>query len=49
VRDAVEAMIEACRRGPAAARVSALDRHQGTDADLMTISVGETFSVLPTA
>jgi acylphosphatase len=48
-QDAVEAMIEACRRGPAAARVSTLDRRQGTDADLLTVLDGETFSVLPTA
>lgn len=47
-QEAVEAMIEACRRGPAAARVSALDRHQGTDADLLPMSDGETFSLLPT-
>jgi acylphosphatase len=48
-QDAVEAMIEACRRGPPAARVDTLDRRQGTDADLRTILDGESFSVLPTA
>jgi len=44
-RDAVVAMIEACRRGPYAARVDALDDRDGNEADLG----GGSFSVLPTA
>jgi acylphosphatase len=45
----VQSMIEACRRGPFSARVSALDQREGTDADLAVCSGGEMFSVLPTA
>jgi len=48
-QDAVEAIIEDCRRGPSAARVNTLDRRQGTAADLAGMLDGETFSVLPTA
>ncbi|HEY7230101.1 MAG TPA: acylphosphatase [Pseudolabrys sp.] len=44
----VEAMIEACRRGPFSARVTALDQRTGTEADLTARPLGETFSVLPT-
>lgn len=43
--DAVVAMIEACRRGPYAARVDVLDDRDGNEADLG----GDSFSVLPTA
>jgi acylphosphatase len=43
----VEAVIEACRRGPFSARVSALDQREGTEADLAARSGGG-FSVLPT-
>ena len=42
-------MIEACRRGPFAARVDALDQREGTAADLKLRRPGELFSVLPTA
>jgi acylphosphatase len=42
-------MIEACRRGPFAARVDALDQCEGTDADLSLRRPGEVFSVLATA
>jgi acylphosphatase len=45
----VRDMIEACRRGPFAARVDALDQREGTDADLMLRRPGEVFSVLATA
>ena len=44
--DDVEAAIEACRRGPFSARVSALDQREGTDVDLAKRSGA--FSVLPT-
>jgi acylphosphatase len=44
----VEAAIEACRRGPFSARVSALDQREGTEADLAARAGGETFSVLQT-
>jgi acylphosphatase len=45
----VEAMIEACRRGPFSARVDALDQRDGTDADLVLRADRDPFSVLPTA
>ena len=44
----VEAAIEACRRGPFSARVSALDQREGTEVDLAERRGGD-FSVLPTA
>jgi acylphosphatase len=43
----VEAAIEACRRGPFSAQVSALDQREGTELDLAARS-GRDFSVLPT-
>ena len=42
----VEAAIEACRRGPFSALVSAIDQREGTEVDLAERS-GD-FSVLPT-
>jgi acylphosphatase len=45
---AVEAMVEACRRGPMAARISALDHREGTANDLLERVGGDLFSVLPT-
>lgn len=47
-RDAVEAMIEACRRGPYGARVDALDHRDGSEADLGAGAPDDAFSVLPT-
>jgi acylphosphatase len=44
----VEAAIEACRRGPFSAHVSALDQREGNEADLKALA-GSGFSVLPTA
>ena len=44
----VQAAIEACRRGPFSAQVSALDQRDGTEADLAVRAGGEIFSVLPT-
>jgi acylphosphatase len=48
-RNDVEAVIEACRRGPFSARVSALDQREGTAADLLEAAEGGSFSVRPTA
>jgi acylphosphatase len=45
--DEVEAAIEACRRGPFSARVSALAQREGTEVDLAARSGGD-FSVLST-
>jgi acylphosphatase len=47
-RAAVEAMIEACRRGPMSARIDALDHREGTETDLLEREEGDAFSVLPT-
>jgi acylphosphatase len=47
-RDAVAAMIEACRQGPFAARVDALDQREGTEDDLKFRRPGELFSMLAT-
>jgi acylphosphatase len=43
----VEAAVEACRRGPFSAQVSALDQREGTELDLAARS-GGVFLVLPT-
>jgi acylphosphatase len=48
-RNEVEAVIEACRRGPYSARVSELDQREGTEADLLEGAEGGSFSVCPTA
>ncbi len=45
---AVEAMIEACRRGPWGARVDAVEPRDGTADALEQRRPGEDFSVLPT-
>ena len=47
-RPFVEAMIEACRRGPMSARVNALDQREGTETDLSESARGGLFEVLPT-
>lgn len=47
-RPVVEAMIEACRRGPMSARVDALDQREGTEADLSEAARGGSFEVLRT-
>jgi acylphosphatase len=46
--EAVDAMVEACRRGPMLARVDAVDVHPATLDDLGRRRAGETFSLLPT-
>lgn len=48
-RDAVEVMVEACRRGPYSAQVDALDHRDGSEADLAAHAPRDAFSVLPTA
>jgi acylphosphatase len=45
----VEAMIEACRRGPPGAQVDAIDTRDGDLGDVALRRRGEMFSVLPTA
>jgi acylphosphatase len=45
----VEAVVEACRRGPFSARVDALDQREGTDTELKLRAPGDVFSVLATA
>jgi acylphosphatase len=47
-RPVVEAMIEACRRGPMSARVDALDQRDGTEAELSEAAKGGSFEVLRT-
>ncbi len=46
--DAVQGMIDACRRGPSFARVDRLDVDDAADRDLALRRRGERFSVLPT-
>ncbi len=45
----VTQMVEACRRGPRAARVDAIDERAGSPADLGLCRPGERFSVASTA
>jgi acylphosphatase len=45
----VDAMIEACRRGPYAARVDVLHQREGTEDDLKLRAPGDLFSLLATA
>jgi len=45
---AVDAMIEACRRGPAVAHVEGIDVQEANAADLGQRRPGESFSLLPT-
>jgi acylphosphatase len=44
----VRDMIEACWRGPFAARVDALDQREGTEDELKAVRPGDLFSVLGT-
>lgn len=46
--DLVEAMVEACRRGPPGARVDTVDVWEATAAALAPRLAAEDFSVLPT-
>jgi acylphosphatase len=47
--DKVQTVIEACRRGPSAARVDALDERAAADAEFNLRQPGDLFSVLPDA
>jgi acylphosphatase len=47
-QEAVEAMIEACRRGPDSAQVNTIDVHEARPGELAMRHRGEDFSVLPT-
>ena len=47
--EAVTTLIEACRRGPFAARVDSLDDQPAGPDDMKARRPGELFSVLPTA
>lgn len=47
--DTVERLIAACRRGPYAARVAALDDRPANAGELRHCRAGDRFSVLPTA
>ena len=47
--EAVDAMIEACRRGPPGAHVEAIDQREAEAGALALRRSGERFSVLPTA
>jgi acylphosphatase len=48
VTEKVDAIIEACRRGPFGARVDSLDQRDGAAGDLALRRGGELFSMLPT-
>ena len=48
-QEAVAAAIEACHRGPWAARVDAVEAQEGSSALVRERRSGERFSVLPTA
>jgi len=45
----VDAIIEACRRGPYSARVEQIDQRDGTEDELKLRAPGDVFSMLPTA
>ena len=44
----LDAIVDACRRGPFSARVEQIDQRDGTDSDLAPRRSGELFSVLAT-
>ncbi len=46
--ETIEDMIDVCRRGPFTARVDAVNRRDGAEADLKSRLPGQTFSVLST-
>jgi acylphosphatase len=49
VQDKVDAVVEACRRGPYSARVERIDQRDGTEDELKLRAPGDVFSMLPTA
>lgn len=46
---AVDAMLEACRKGPPGSRVEGIDAQEGSAADLAASDQSATFTVRPTA
>ena len=44
----IAGMIEACRRGPFGARVTALDQREASAEEIRLVRSGDVFSVLPT-
>ena len=48
-QDKVDAIVEACRRGPYSARVEQIDQRDGTADELKLRAPGDVFSMLPTA
>jgi acylphosphatase len=47
-QEKLDAIVEACRRGPLGARVDALDQREGAADELALRRGGELFSMLPT-
>ncbi len=47
-QEKVDAVIEACRRGPHSARVDVLDQREGSEDELKMRAPGDLFSMLPT-
>jgi acylphosphatase len=47
-QDKVDAVVEACRRGPYSARVEQIDQRDGTEDELKLRAPGDVFSMLPT-
>ena len=45
----VDAVVDACRRGPCSARVEQIDQREVTEDDLKLRAPGDVFSMLPTA
>jgi acylphosphatase len=48
-REKVDAIVEACRRGPFSARVDAFDHREGSADEFKLRAPGDLFSLLPTA
>jgi acylphosphatase len=48
-QEKVDAVVEACRRGPYSARVEQIDQRDGTEDELKLRAPGDVFSMLPTA
>ena len=47
--EAVEGMIQACRKGPPGSRVDGVDQREASASEIALRRAGESFSVLPTA
>jgi acylphosphatase len=48
-QEKMNAVVEACRRGPYSARVEQFDQRDGTEDELKLRAPGDVFSMLPTA